>query len=220
MTNYLTHNRIKSVSCVLSAALIVLTLAPQASAQRRSRDRDRGQHPGYVDGSAFAELAGDDDNVIEISISGSLLKLLSGAISEKSEELGDVLSGIHSINAVVVELSGGNNDKAVRLARSTAEELTGDGWDQLVRVQQKGDANVLVLAHYDDEEIDGLVVLVVEGDDQVVFANIAGTIDLANLARIGMNFDVSGLEELSEEIIKQAVQKKGKTSKSRKRSRD
>ena len=175
MINYLSNNRMKSASYALSAALIMLALAPPASAQRRTRDADR--HPGYVDGSAFAELAGEDDNVIEISISGSLLKVLSSAISAKNEELGDILSGIVSISAVVVELGDGNGDKAARLARSTAKELIGDGWDQLVRVQQKGDANVLVLAHHDDEEIDGLVVLVVEGDDQVVFANIAGTLD-------------------------------------------
>ncbi len=217
MINYLTNNRMKSVSYALSAALIVLALAPPASGQARRRNAER--HPGYVDGSAFAELAGDDDNVIEISISGPLLKMLSGAIGQKNEELGDLLDGIVSINAVVVELSGGNGDKAVRLARSTAKELVGDGWDQLVRVQRKGDANVVVLAHHDDEEIDGLVVLVVEGDDQVVFANIAGTLDLANLARLGMNFDVAGFEDIADEIMQQAVRQKGK-SKSRKRSRD
>ncbi len=217
MINYLSNNRMRSASYALSAALIMLALTPPASAQARRRSAER--HPGYVDGSAFAELAGEDDNVIEISISGSLLKVLSSAISAKNEELGDILSGIVSISAVVVELGDGNGDKAARLARSTAKELIGDGWDQLVRVQQKGDANVLVLAHHDDEEIDGLVVLVVEGDDQVVFANIAGTLDLANLAKIGMNFDVAGFEQLSDEIMKQAVGQKGK-SKPRRRSRD
>ncbi len=217
MINYLSNNRMKSASYALSAALIMLALTPSASAQRRTRDASR--HPGYVDGSAFAELAGEDDNVIEISISGSLLKMLSGAISETSEELGEVLAGINSINAVVVELNRGNGEKAVRLARSTAKELVGDGWEQLVRVQEKGDTNVVVLAHNDGEDIDGLVVLVVEADDQVVFANVAGTIDLAGLAKLGMNFDVGGLEELSQEIMKQAVKQKGK-SKSGRRSRD
>ena len=143
--------------------------------------------------------------------------MLSGAISEKNEELGEVLSGIVSINAVVVELGHKSGDKAVRLARSTAEELKGDGWEQIIHVRQKDDANVAVLAHHDDDEIDGLVVLVVEGDDQLVFVNIAGTIDLAGLARIGMNFDVAGLEQISGEIMKQAVRKTGKK---KSRSRD
>jgi hypothetical protein len=203
----------------MSAAMIVLSIAPIASAQRRSRDRDSGRHPGYVDGSAFAELADEDDNVIEISVSGALLKMLSGAIGQENEALGDVLGGIVSINAVVVELSGGNGEKAVRLARSTAKELAGDGWEQIVRVQEKGDTNVVVLAHNDGDDIDGLVVLVVEANDQVVFANVAGTIDLAGLAKLGANFDVGGLEQLSEEIMKQAVNQTGK-SKSRRRSRD
>lgn len=215
MTNFLMTQRWPRLGCGLTAALIVLTLVTPASAQRRTRDAAR--HPGFVDGSAFAELADDDGNVIEISIQGALLKMLSGAISEKNEELGEVLSGIVSINAVVVELGDKSGDKAVRLARSTAEELKGDGWEQIIHVRQKDDANVAVLAHHDDDEIDGLVVLVVEGDDQLVFVNIAGTIDLAGLARIGMNFDVAGLEQISGEIMKQAVRKTGKK---KSRSRD
>lgn len=217
MTDFLMHRRWARLGCGLSAALIVLTLITPASAQRQRRSRDAARHPGFVDGSAFAELADDDDNVIEISIQGALLKMLTSAISEKNKELGEVLSGIVSINAVVVELDDESGDKAVRLARSTAEELKDDGWEQIIHVRQKGDANVAVLAHHDDDDIDGLVVLVVEGDDQVVFANIAGTIDLAGLAKIGMNFDVAGLEQLSEEIMKQAVRKTGKK---KSRSRD
>ena len=215
MTDFLIPRRWTRLACGLSAALIVLMLVTPASAQRRSRDAAR--HPGFVDGSAFAELADDDDNVIEISIQGALLKMLSGAISEKNEELGDVLSGIVSINAVVVELGDNSADKAVRLARSTAEKLKDDGWEQIIRVRQKDDANVVVLAHHDDDEIDGLVVLVVEADDQLVFANIAGTIDLASLARIGMNFDLAGFDQISDEIMKQAVRQKGKK---KSRSRD
>lgn len=217
MTDFLRPQRWTRLGCGLFAALIVLTLVTPASAQRRTRDATR--HPGFVDGSAFAELADDDGNVIEISIQGALLKMLSGAISEKNEELGDVLSGIVSINAVVVELGDKSGDKAVRLVRSTAEKLKGDGWEQIIHVRQKDDANVAVLAHHDDDEIDGLVVLVVEGGEQCVFANIAGTIDLAGLAKIGMNFDVAGLEQISDEIMKQAVRKTGK-KKSRSRSRD
>ncbi len=217
MTDFLMPQRWTRLGFGLSAALVVLTLVTPASAQRRTRDATR--HPGYVDGSAFSELGDDDGNVIEISIQGALLKMLSGAISEKNEELGDVLSGIVSINAVVVELDDDSGDKAVRLARSTAEELKGDGWEQIIHVRQKGDANVSVLAHHDDGEIDGLVVLVVEGGDQLVFANIAGTIDLASLVKLGMNFDIAGLDEISEEIMKQAVRQTGK-KKSRSKSRD
>jgi hypothetical protein len=45
--------------------------------------------------------------------------------------------------------------------------------------------------------IQGLVVLIMDhGDGTMVFANIAGRVDLASLAEVGEAFGVPGLEEI------------------------
>ena len=56
-------------------------------------------------------------------------------------------------------------------------------------------AHALVLS--DEDTIRGLVVMVVSPDDgEVIFTNIAGTIDLRQLARLGEAFDLPGLDDL------------------------
>ena len=57
-----------------------------------------------------------------------------------------------------------------------------------------------MLALSDGEAIQGLVVMVVdrseEGGAELVFANIAGAIDLAAIQQIGEGFNVPGLDGL------------------------
>ena len=53
-----------------------------------------------------------------------------------------------------------------------------------------------VLILYDDSAIDGLTVMVGEGKE-LVFANIAGRIDLELIGRLATKLNVPGLEELT-----------------------
>jgi hypothetical protein len=82
----------------------------------------------------------------------------------------------------------------------TERRLTSKGWERIARIQDEGaQIKILVLLNEDEETISGLIVMVLDADDDepvLVFANVAGVIDLAALEELGEAFDVPGLEDI------------------------
>lgn len=183
-----TTNRLTWVTSLAVVAAIGNAGLTSASASEPNK------HRGYVDGSAFADLADEDDKLIEVTIRGPLLKIASKAISSEDEDLGEFLDQIVSINAVIVETDK-DADHIARLIGEMTERLEDRNWERLARIRED-DTNVAVYVLYDDEVIDGITVFVSEGDE-IVFANIAGRIDLALIGNLGSKLHIPGLEALS-----------------------
>lgn len=168
---------------------------------------DWSRHPGYVDGSAFAELAGEDDTLIEVSIRGPLLEMVSKALSHSDEGVSKLLEDIVSISAVIVEVED-NADRARRMTSEMIDRLNEKGWERLVRIRDD-DANVVVFVLIDDGDINGLTVIVTERNEgKLVFANIAGQINLDAIGELGANFGIPGLGELTGGDFKADVKKR------------
>jgi hypothetical protein len=156
---------------------------------------------GCIDNDDFIDLAGDDAVMMEINLSGALLS----ALSRIDPELHQLVTGLKSIQAVILDLSSGGESaeldealvaRARRLASATDKSLRGRGWERIARVRDGGD-EIKVLVLNDDEVINGLVVMVLDKDDgQLVFANICGTLDLAAIQAIGEGFDIPGLDQI------------------------
>jgi hypothetical protein len=152
-------------------------------------------HPGFVDGSAFLELAGEESGTVEVRLQGALLR----ALLAFDPELKELTAGLESIHAVVLETGGrGRAVEARDLMRRTEKRLLERGWERLARVKdQEASVSVLVLAR--EDKVDGLVVMVTEADgEEIVFANIAGTVDLAAIARLGESLDIPGLDKVGD----------------------
>jgi hypothetical protein len=80
--------------------------------------------------------------------------------------------------------------------REMEARLLNDGWERVARIRDE-DTEVKVLVLNDDEAIHGLVVMVADHDEgEMVFANIAGVIDLAAISAIGQSLDIPGLQNL------------------------
>ena len=178
---------------LLIAALcgaIVLGVAPAAA----------GEGPGYVDPKAFLELAGDENLDVEVTIGPSMVRLMSAAIRESEPEMYEALQGLLGLYTAVIDVS----DESLRkrgdaLVRDTIGGLEKGGWERLARVRD-GSSNLNVLVHgLNDETIDGLLVLILDkDDDELVFVNLHGKIDLAHLQRIAEQMDVPGLDGLGQ----------------------
>ena len=179
---------------VLSAVVSVLGASAMAGT-----DEDRYQrHRGYVDGKAFAAVGGDDGTLIEVSLHGPLLKMAAGAIGSEDKAVAELLEGIVSISAVIVDMNG-DEDHAAREADELAERLTDKGWEKLARVREE-DTNVSVFALVSDKDglLDGLTVVVMESsENKLIFANIAGRIDLSKLGALAGGLNLPGLSQLA-----------------------
>jgi hypothetical protein len=214
---------------------MLLVAAPAAAAGGQDAHRD---HPGYVDGSKFVDLADPDGRLIEVTLHGRLLRLLTHrAIRRHDETLADILEGLESMQAVIAEIPGVARDdddddpearldladlgrtheRAKETVTSLGARLQEDGWDRFVRVREQGGEELLAFAHVSkDEEIDGLVVMGMTGGSELLFVNIAGRIDMEAVAVLGERFGLPGLDGLpGDEEIRDAHRKREKVARGR-----
>ena len=149
--------------------------------------------PGFVDKSIFTRLADEQDVAIEVWLPGSLLKLVCAF----DEELADLCDGLELIQAVVLDLSESGVPAKLRNAvAETERSLLKRGWVRLAKIKEE-DGQVSVLVLNDEDNILGLTVLVVDTEEgELVFANIAGELDLSKIQRIGEEMDLPGLKDI------------------------
>jgi len=174
-----------------SAAGVLLLFGLLAAVPAQAGDRSRP--PGYVDGSALIARAGEDALTVEISLHGALLR----AITRADAELEKMAGGLEMIHAVIIDLEHAESkEKVLQVVADIQAELRSKGWERLARIQE-GSSHINVMLLNNEDTIQGLVVLVVNQDEQqVVFANVAGVLDLAAIERLGEELDIPGLDDL------------------------
>jgi hypothetical protein len=172
---------------VVAAALLGACLAAEAAEK---------QAKGFIDGSAFRDLASADDEVVEVNVAGAILQALGAGAGES--DVGSVLRGLQSINAYIVNLRGATDrvERALKVAAGMESKLRGQGWSAIVTVRdKKSRVNVWTLA--EGESVQGLVVTAIDSaEGSAVFVNITGAIDLAKLGALTSMIDVPGLESI------------------------
>ena len=183
-------------AAVTTAVLGVIVLAAPALAG--SKDVEIRRHPGFIDGSAFAALAGEDSELVEVNIGPSLLKAIARG-AKQDHEAAAVLSGLLNVSAYIVELDGADAvSRATKMIGDIVQTLDRSGWERLVKVRDRGEL-VNVYIRNSDELVDGLVVLVFDrNENQVVFANLVGSIDLAKIGDLDGALDIPGLDALGD----------------------
>lgn len=161
----------------------------------RAVDPEITKLAGYVDGSSFAELSDPEGSRVEISLPGKILKPFCGALTKQDPDL-EVACDLEWIGAVILEFEEGtpNREKVRALVEKTENRLQAKGWERLAFVQEK-DELIRVLMLVSGEKVQGLVVFVV-GADEIVFANVAGDIDMNRLGALADKMDIPGLEEI------------------------
>lgn len=174
---------------IVAALLFAGAWLPLGAVERKAN--------GLVDGTRFLELVGDDALRLEVNLGRGLIV----ALSRIDPELQKMASGLDSMRALILDLSKvGVIDKARGAVRTVERELRRDGWERIALVREE-EAEIQVLVLNDSERIRGLVVMIVdasEAEPTLVFANVAGDLDLATIQQLGQQLDVPGLRELSQ----------------------
>lgn len=174
---------------VLAAALAFAFAAAPAGAQ------DLRNEPGYLD---LAGIDGwfDDEPWLEVNIKGALLRLVTEASRGEDPELTSILSKLKAIEVRGYPLTHAQFEDIGRRTGSLASELEGRGWDTVVRVRED-DQRVNIFMKVQEDVIAGLVVMVLEPDDEegAVFVNIVGDINPEEIGRIGRKFNIDPLSD-------------------------
>jgi Domain of unknown function (DUF4252) len=152
---------------------------------------------GYVDGDMFRALVDDEKDVVEVNLDGAILQALANVASDDhdSAKTKDLFAKLKSIHAVIGTVKGPAS-AALALVQKTDQKLVAAGWQRVTRITN-ATSNVSVLTHTVANRVDGLVALMFDSkDNELVFANLAGEIDVTQLGEIGKRFNVPGLEQV------------------------
>jgi hypothetical protein len=152
---------------------------------------------GYVDGSMFRALIDENAEVVEVNLEGAILQALA---KSKDDEHGtndskDLFAKLKSIHAVIGTVKGPAS-AALAVVQQTDQKLVAMGWQRVTRIKDES-STVSVLTHTVGDRVDGLVALIFDSDDkELVFANLAGEIDVTRLGEIGERLNVPGLDQV------------------------
>lgn len=178
--------------CVSLSVVLVLLLAAPALADPGDEYKKMA---GYVD---FEELGlvNEFEPSIEVFLRGPLLKLAREAVKHDEPDLASALDNIKLIRVNVFdldEIDGFDTKDLLQKTKTLATNLEKQGWEIAIRVRERHEHIYVYLLPGKNEDIDGLVVMVIEDDDQAVFVNIVGTIDPEQIGRIGHSIHINGV---------------------------
>ncbi|HVQ35491.1 MAG TPA: DUF4252 domain-containing protein [Candidatus Bathyarchaeia archaeon] len=174
---------------LLLAVVMVLAALPAVA------EGPAPSHPGYVDGSMFRKLVDENDEITEVDLDEAMLKALGKKKREDEPGERELFANLVAVHAVIGKVKGPASN-AMALVQQTDQKLDSMGWRRITRIKDET-TSLSVLTHVSGEQIDGLVVLIFDAEDrEIVFANLAGQIDLDKLGAIGERFDVPGLEHI------------------------
>ena len=173
---------------------VAVILAAVAALSAVAAESPAASHPGYVDGAVFRTLIDEDKEIVEINLEGPTLQALCSKKDDDPESR-ELFCRLKAIHAVIGSVRGPAAN-ALTLVQQIDQKLAASGWQRITRIKDET-SWVSVLTHVSADKIDGLVALIFDSEDkEIVFANLAGPVDLNSLGEIGDRLNVPGLDHL------------------------
>ena len=150
---------------------------------------------GHIDFADLSQVYGEPK--VEVNLNATLIGMVSSLSKKEDPEVSALLSKIEYIKVRVYNLSG-DASKALETVTRVTKDIRGDNWQPIVSINEK-DQQVRVFTKITDDIIDGLVVMIVDtqqedGGDQgeAVFINVVGEIDPSQISRVtdSLNIDM------------------------------
>ena len=159
---------------------------------------DYKRHPGYVDFEKMG-IFGETEASVEVILKGAILNLVREATREEDPELSDMISNLKFIHVQAFPVDEMDLASLESKVTKASKKLEKDGWEVVVRVRDKKENEqvyIYLLPTKSDKIISGLVVMVVEQDEDAVFINVVGDLDPAQIGKLGHKFNIDALEDL------------------------
>ena len=156
--------------------------------------------PRSNDGFADLDSLGmfDTDRVISLSIGPTLLHFAANSVLTDAE-VRDLLRSLDGVRVRVYEVDGDAQKVAGRMQRMS-ERLQQDGWEPVMLIQQE-DEQAHMLLRMDGDQIRGMTVLVLDGEDEAVIVNLMGEIqpDQFSDVMVALEVDAGDVDEVEVE---------------------
>ncbi len=134
----------------------------------------------------------DIEPSVEINLGSAMLGLLSGMTSEE-KQISDVMKNLSEISVRVYRLDDGDYKGDLKQVKSFINSMAGEmkslGMEQLAAIRED-DSTVFIMAEMGDDVMQGLSVMALDDDSELVVIKIGGQIMLKDLAGLMNRFDV------------------------------
>ena len=188
----LRRNRTACNTC--SSLLLVLVLLVSLGGCGITAPRG---NEGYADLDSLGMM--DTDRVISLSIGPTLLHFAARYIDD-DPEVRDLLRSLDGVRVRVYEVNGDASRVAGRLQHMSTK-MQDDGWQPVMLVRQE-DEQVHMLMRMVDDQIRGMTVLVLDGDEEAVIVNLMGRIQPEQFSdvMVALDVDAGGVDEVEIEV--------------------
>ena len=180
--------------CLLAAAVLV----PPGLAWTAFAD---ALPPGKVDFGSFAAPSSGGD-FVEVNVSSSLISLACKFLEKDQPDVAKVLKGLQQVHVNVIGLDDQNRSEIEQRVQGIRKELEAKGWERVVKVQQKAQDVGVYLKTQNQDTVQGLVVVVVDGGKQAVFVNVVGDLKPEQLSMLGETLHIDPLKKLGHQVEK------------------
>lgn len=133
------------------------------------------------------ESYSDNDDFTSVYISGKMFR--SFTKSNNNNDLDDVLSNLKGLHILTTEV---NPLKFYKIAK---DKLYNNGYDELMRVKEKGSNVLFFVRESDGESAKELILLVGESNNSVLMS-FSGKINLDKISQLGSAVNFKGSENL------------------------
>lgn len=159
----------------------------------RAADGQTG--PGYVDFGKFAPPGGGGQ-FIEVHVKNNLIAMVARLAEKQEPEVAELLKGLEMVRVNVIGLKDSNRAEVKQRVGKIRAALDAQGWERVVTVQEANEDVGVYVKTRGSEAFEGVVVTVIDGDQEAVLVNVVGNIRPEQLSTLGERFDLEPLKKL------------------------
>ena len=181
-----------NIRMILLLTLLLVVVSAPAMGARSSRE------PGYID-LDFINIPDDADEIQDINLGPVLKDVVREARANDDLEIADLLTMVHNLRMRSYSLDRYTTADAKSAVDRIASRLKNDDWDTLMKFKD-GDELTTISTKYHNDNMVGLMVVVFAPDEEVMFINVVGDLDLGKLMKLASEMDKGELEEYLEKV--------------------
>ncbi len=178
-------NQTTSLIVILIAVLTVMSATALAA---KSSDQ-----PGYVD-LEFIQIPDDADEIQDIDLGPVLKDVVREAKNNDDLEIAELLTMVHRLRMRAFSLDENSEGMAKAAVDKIADILKKDDWDNLMKFKDSDELTTISTKYHNDNMV-GLMVVVYSPEDEVMFINVVGDLELGKLMKLAGDLDTDELEE-------------------------
>jgi hypothetical protein len=183
---YLGADMKRLIPAALASALL-LALAPGARAGTLL--------PGQVDFGTFAGPSSGGE-FVEVNVTSSLISLAASFVEKDEPDVAQLLKGLQLVHVNVIGMNDDNKADLTARAQKIRKELEEKGWEKVVTAQDRGQDVGIYLKTHSQGNVQGLVVVALDGKKEAVFVNVVGDIKPEQLSTLGDRLHIDPLKKM------------------------